>query len=100
MSDEGMPVGAALSMYYQLSGDKYAQDFQAMEHVYLGSESSNEEIQQELAEQNVDAAYYDDIELVVARLLAEGGGRCRPVQRANGIRPPGPGQPDYPLSGH
>jgi carbamoyltransferase len=86
MSDEGMPVGAALSMYYQLSGARYDPDFQAMEHVYLGPEFSNQEIQQELTEQGIDAAYHEDIEPVIARLLAEGA----VVARFNGRMEYGP----------
>lgn len=72
MSDEGMPVGAALSLYYQLSGAKYDPDFETMNHVYLGPEFSDQEIAEELEKEGVEATHYDKVEPKIARLLAEG----------------------------
>ncbi len=86
MSDEGMPVGAALALYYELSGVKYDPDFVAMEHVYLGPEFTDEEIRQELEKQKVDADYYDKVEPEIASLLADGA----VVARFNGKMEYGP----------
>ena len=72
MSDEGMPVGAALTMYYQRSGAKYDPDFETMTHVYLGPEFSDEEIRQELERGGIKAIRHDDVEPEIARHLAEG----------------------------
>lgn len=72
MSDEGMPVGAALGLYYQRSPNPYRPGEQeCMHHVYLGPEYSDEEIERELRAQGVEAVYHDNIEDEVARLLAE-----------------------------
>jgi carbamoyltransferase len=71
MPDDGMPVGAALGLYYELSGKQYDPDFVAMPHVYLGPDYSDEEIKAELGAQGVEAEFYEDIELEVARLLAK-----------------------------
>ena len=71
MSDEGMPVGAALGLYYQLSGKKYDHTFPTMTNVYLGPEYSNDEIKAELDKQGVRAEYFEDIEKEVAQLLAK-----------------------------
>jgi carbamoyltransferase len=86
MSDEGMPVGAALGLYYQLSGAKYDPNFVTAEHVYLGPEFDDEEIRQELEKQGVNATRYDEVELLIARLLADGA----VVARFNGKMEYGP----------
>lgn len=86
MSDEGMPVGAALTLYYNLSGAKYNSDFVTMEHVYLGQEFSDEEIRQELEKQDVEATRHNEVELEIARLLADGA----VVARFNGKMEYGP----------
>ena len=86
MSDEGMPVGAALALYYNLSKAKYNPDFVTMEHVYLGQEFSNEEIRQELEKQDVEATRHNEVELEIARLLADGA----VVARFNGKMEYGP----------
>jgi carbamoyltransferase len=70
MSDEGVPFGAAVSLYYELSRAVYIPDVVTMEHVYLGPEFSNAEIRRELEAQGVEATYYDEIEPEIARLLA------------------------------
>jgi len=72
MSDEGMPVGAALGLYYELSGKKYDPGFVTMDHVYLGPEYGDEEIESELRRQGVEFTRPADLELEVARLLAGG----------------------------
>ncbi|MFQ5963569.1 MAG: carbamoyltransferase C-terminal domain-containing protein [Candidatus Scalinduaceae bacterium] len=86
MSDEGMPVGAALALYYNHSGATYDPDFDTMEHVYLGQEFSDEEICQELEKQDVGATRYDEVEHEIARLLAGGS----VVARFNGKMEYGP----------
>ncbi|HQU14607.1 MAG: carbamoyltransferase family protein [Gammaproteobacteria bacterium] len=70
MSDEGMPVGAALGLYYQRSGKRYEPTFPTMPHVYLGPEYSDAEIRQELEKCGVEATRYEDVESEIARLLA------------------------------
>lgn len=86
MSDEGMPVGAALGLYYRLSGKKYETNSATMEHVYLGPEFSDAEIRLELQHQGVDAVRYDDVEREIGRLLAAGA----VVARFNGRMEYGP----------
>lgn len=86
MGDEGMPVGSALSLYYELSGKKYDPDFVSMEHVFLGPEYSDEEIASELDIQNVEYRHYPDVEVEIARLLAHGA----IVARFNGKMEYGP----------
>ena len=70
MPDDGMPVGAALGLYYQMSGEKYDPDFVTMPHVFLGPDYSSEQIKAELDKENVEASYFDNIEPEIARLLA------------------------------
>ncbi len=70
MSDEGMPVGAALGMYYELSNKPYDPSFVTMKDAYLGPAYSDDEIKQELDQQGVEAEHFDDIEKEVAGLLA------------------------------
>ncbi|PIP35435.1 MAG: hypothetical protein COX20_11355 [Desulfobacterales bacterium CG23_combo_of_CG06-09_8_20_14_all_52_9] len=72
MSDEGIPVGAALQLHYQLSKQKYDEHFPVMNHVYLGPEYDDQEIQNELDRQEVTYQYLDHIEIEIARLLADG----------------------------
>jgi carbamoyltransferase len=86
MSDEGMPVGAALGLYYRLSRKQYDANSVTMEHVYLGPEFSDTEIRQELEKQGVDASRYDRVEREIGRLLAEGA----VVARFNGRMEYGP----------
>lgn len=86
MGDEGMPVGSALSLYYELSGKKYDPDFVSMEHVFLGPEYSDEEITSELDIQDVEYRHYPDVEIEIARLLANGA----IVARLNGKMEYGP----------
>jgi carbamoyltransferase len=85
MSDEGIPVGAALAAYF-MSGGEYDPNFVAMEHVYLGPCYSNEEIGQELNKHGVAAAYYEHVEPEIAQLLAGGA----VVARFNGRMEYGP----------
>ena len=59
MPDEGMPVGAALGLYYQLSDTKYDPGFETMPHVYLGPDYSDQNIKEELDKQNVSATWHE-----------------------------------------
>ena len=86
MGDEGMPVGSALSLHYKLSGKQYDPNFPTMEHVYLGPEFSDEEIELELKKQGVEYEHYHDVEAKIAALLAEGA----VVARFNGKMEYGP----------
>ena len=86
MSDEGMPVGAALGLYYRLSGARYDPTSPAMEHVYLGPGYTDDEIGRELENQGVKARRYDEVEVEIARLLANNA----VVARFNGKMEYGP----------
>ncbi len=72
MSDEGIPVGAALAAYYQLSKVPYDPSVVAMKHVYLGPEFGDAEIARALECAGIAAQRYEDVETEIARLLAEG----------------------------
>jgi carbamoyltransferase len=86
MSDEGMPVGAALGLYYRLSGRKYAPNFRTMDHIYLGPEFSDAEIRQELEGHEISAVRSNNVESEIAALLANGA----VVARFNGRMEYGP----------
>lgn len=86
MSDEGMPVGAALGLYHELTDRPYAPGNRAMDHVYLGPEFGNDEIERELQRHGVQATYHDEIEKEVAQVLAQGA----VVARFNGRMEYGP----------
>jgi carbamoyltransferase len=86
MSDAGMPVGAALGAYYQLSGRQYDPNFVTMDHVYLGPGYTDEEIREALEKQDVNASFYEEVEPEIARLLADGA----VVARFNGKMEYGP----------
>jgi carbamoyltransferase len=87
MSDEGIPVGAALAVYYQNSGDTYdPEKTRTMEHVFLGPVYKTDTIEQEIEENGLKASYHEEIELVLANLLAEGA----VVARFNGRMEYGP----------
>jgi carbamoyltransferase len=72
MSDEGLPVGAALALHRRLSNRPYRADHVAMNHVYLGPGFTDAEIHDCLRARGVEAVRHDDIETVVGRLLADG----------------------------
>jgi carbamoyltransferase len=86
MSDEGLPVGAALSVYHRLAGPPYRADPGTMAHVYLGPDFTDAEIRAELEGQGVEAVRHDDVERAIARLLADGA----VVARFNGRMEYGP----------
>jgi len=87
MSDEGMPVGAAITLCRELSGDtSVPSEHVTMRHVYLGPEYTDEEIGQALQAAGVAAKRFDPVEPEIARLLADG----RVVARFNGRMEYGP----------
>lgn len=87
MSDEGIPVGAALAGYYDVSGDVYEPETaRPMDHVYLGPEYDDAAIEQEIADSGLQATYHDQIESAIAGLLAQGA----VVARFNGRMEYGP----------
>lgn len=72
MSDEGMPVGAALSGYYDRTHPVAVQPKVCSHHVYLGPSFSEEEIEEELRRAGIEASRPQDLEKGIAELLAEG----------------------------
>ena len=86
MTDIGMPVGAALGQYYASGRIKYDPSLVVMEHVYLGPEFTDEEIQKELEKYEVVASRYNEVEPEISRLLADGA----VVARFNGKMEYGP----------
>ena len=86
MSDEGMPVGAALAACYDHPGSRPPERRLSMDHVYLGPEFSDDEIARDLRQAGVAADRYDEVEKMIARLLADG----KVVARFNGRMEYGP----------
>ncbi len=86
MSDEGMPVGAALSGHYDDPAVRPERRRVCMDHVYLGPAFDDETIRQALAREGVEAEHHPDIERVIAGKLAEGA----VVARFNGRMEYGP----------
>ena len=86
MSDEGLPVGAAIALNYSLGGKKYDCHSNTMEHVYLGPEYSEEEIATELEKRQANYSKPENLERAVAERLAEGA----VVARFNGRMEYGP----------
>jgi carbamoyltransferase len=71
MPDDGMPVGAALGLYHQLTGNRRTREKEAMHHVYLGPDYDDATIKQTLDAENVAAKRYDNVEAEIAGILAE-----------------------------
>ncbi|MFQ5718409.1 MAG: carbamoyltransferase [Acidobacteriota bacterium] len=71
MSDEGMPVGAALSGYYDHGATRTDRPL-CFEHVYLGPRFDDDAIEAALRKQGVTAEKHVDVEKEIARLLADG----------------------------
>jgi len=69
MSDEGIGVGAALSLYYDKTGDTKKGCFN---HVYLGVDASDKEIEKVLEDSGLEYTYYDEVEKEIAKVLASG----------------------------
>ena len=84
MGDNGLFTGAALYSYFENNEDKYIP--QKIEHVYFGPEYSNDEIKREIDKANLKHKYFENIEVEIAKLLADG----KVVARFNGRMEYGP----------
>jgi carbamoyltransferase len=71
MSDEGIAAGAALVRHAEMNGWE-PQDRACIDHVYLGPEFSDEEIEKALDAAEVEFAKAGDMAKEVATLLADG----------------------------
>ncbi|MEM9443143.1 MAG: carbamoyltransferase C-terminal domain-containing protein, partial [Pseudomonadota bacterium] len=71
MSDEGIAAGAALVRHAELSGWE-PQERACIDHVYLGPEFSDAEIEEALGAADVEFTKADDMAKEVAKLLADG----------------------------
>jgi carbamoyltransferase len=69
MSDEGIGLGAALALYYMKSKANKTVCFQ---HVYLGPNFNDEEIERDLEKEGMKYQQYDHVEKEIARILASG----------------------------
>jgi len=72
MTDEGLAVGAALALNYQLAKDYRTVPRRCLQHVYLGPSYSDEEIEEALNASGVPYNRSNDIEESIAELLAQG----------------------------
>jgi carbamoyltransferase len=87
MGDEGLAVGAAYALCAEMApkcGAKIASS--RLADVYLGPDSSDREIERDIARAGLKAAYVPNIERRIAKLLAEG----HVVARFNGRMEYGP----------
>ena len=83
MGDGGLAAGAALEFYHRLN--KNTRNYR-LQHVYLGSDYSNEQIEKELQRSGVDYIYHQNIEKIIAQLVSQG----KVVARFNGAMEYGP----------
>lgn len=72
MTDEGLPVGAALALNYQLAENRNALPKRCFDHVYLGPSYTDREIEKALQEAGVSFKRSVQIEEDIAELLAQG----------------------------
>lgn len=72
MSDEGLAVGASLALNYAKSADPSSITTKCFEHVYLGPEYSESQIQRLLASEGVKYQHHGQVEEQIARLIADG----------------------------
>jgi carbamoyltransferase len=86
MTDEGLPVGAALCLNYQLANGYRSLPKQCFDHVYLGPSYSDEEIEKALAQAGIPYRRSERIEEDIADLLTQG----HVVARFNGPMEYGP----------
>ncbi len=84
MGDNGLFTGAALYSYFGNNEDEYIPE--KIGHVYFGPEYSNKEIQREIEKANLKHKYFENIEVEIAKLLADG----KVVARFNGRMEYGP----------
>ena len=86
MTDEGLPLGAALALNHDLARDRGALPRRCLEHVYLGPNYSDEEIEKALIQSGIGYKRSTQIEEDIADLLTEG----YVVARFNGAMEYGP----------
>jgi carbamoyltransferase len=72
MTDEGLPVGAALSLNYQLAKDYRGLPKRCFEHVYLGPSYTDREIEEALTSAGIPYQRSEQIEEDIAERLAQG----------------------------
>lgn len=69
-ADDGTTFGAAMAVYLKHGGNP--KNFEKLDHVYLGPEYTNEEIEEALKKFNLSYERVKDIEKKAAALLADG----------------------------
>ncbi|MFX0202473.1 MAG: carbamoyltransferase [Candidatus Hodarchaeota archaeon] len=73
MGDEGLAVGAALGLYYEMAPSPQAiSGGYRLKNVYFGPCYSDNEIKAEIDAAGLEAEYINDIEVRIAKLLSEG----------------------------
>lgn len=73
MGDGGLSAGAALYLWSKrMKSEKSELKYQNLNHVYLGWEYSNKEIERELIKHGLYYKFYREIEPRIAKLLSEG----------------------------
>ena len=72
MSDEGLAVGASLALNYTKSPDPSMVSTRCFDHVYLGPDYSESEVQKLLVTEGVKYQQHRQVEEEVAHLLADG----------------------------
>jgi len=72
MSDEGLAVGAALTLNYLHAPDPDSLERRCLDHVYLGPDYAESDLSRALDAEAIQYAYHGDIEGEIARLISEG----------------------------
>jgi carbamoyltransferase len=72
MSDEGLPLGAALALIYQKSQNPSRLSTRCLDHVYLGPDFSEAEAARALDAQRIPYTYHEHCEEDVGRLVSDG----------------------------
>jgi carbamoyltransferase len=72
MSDEGLAVGAALTLNYLHAPDPATLDRRCFDHVYLGPDYPESEVSKALDAEAIQYSYHGNIEEEIARLISEG----------------------------
>jgi carbamoyltransferase len=72
MSDEGLAVGASLALNYSKSAEPASISTRCFDHVYLGPDYPESQIQKLLAAEGFKYQKHNQVEDEIARLIAEG----------------------------
>ena len=72
MSDEGLPAGAAMAMYFDIGERSVPFRAKPLSHVYLGPSIKTGSIERALKNSDISATYYKGVEVEVAQLLSKG----------------------------